>query len=102
MNCELVVKNIRQNLKDYIVKNNLKSLVCGVSGGIDSALCCALSRPVCDETGIKLIGRSLPILTNKPDEIARAKAIGENFCDDFLEDYSLEEGYETIENDLSL
>ena len=96
MNCELVVKNIRTALKEYVVKNNLNSLVVGVSGGIDSALVCALSRPVCDELGIKLIGRSLPIETNKQDEIDRAIMVGESFCHDFLTDYSLENVYDAF------
>jgi NAD+ synthetase len=86
MNDAMIVANIRKSLKNYIKQNKLESLVIGESGGIDSALCTALAEPVCKELRIKLIGRSLPILTNKRDEIVRAKAIGENFCDDFKED----------------
>ena len=85
MNYELAAKNIRKELKDYIVKNNIKSLVMGISGGIDSALCAALAKPVCDELNIPLIGRSIPIHTNKKDEIARAQAIGDAFCTNFQE-----------------
>lgn len=84
--CEKVIKNIRSLLKQYIVDNNLKSLVLGVSGGIDSALVAVLVSPVCKELNIPLIGRSITIESNKPDEIARAKAIGENFCDNFKEE----------------
>jgi NH3-dependent NAD+ synthetase len=80
-----MVGKIRQILKDYIVKQNLKSLVLGVSGGIDSALVAALAKPVCDELNIKLIGRSLPCGTNTQDEIDRAKNVGELFCHDFRE-----------------
>ena len=85
MNYEKAVKNIRQELKTYIVKNKIKSLVLGVSGGIDSALCAVLAKPVCDELNIPLIGRSLPSNTNSSDENERAKKIGKLFCTDFKE-----------------
>ncbi|MFA5154409.1 MAG: NAD(+) synthase [Clostridia bacterium] len=77
------VENIREQLKQYVKENKLKSLVLGVSGGIDSCLCAALAKPVCDELNIPLIGRSLPILSNKQDEIDRAKRTGECFCTNF-------------------
>ena len=86
MNYELVVKNIRHELKDYIVNNNIKSLILGVSGGIDSALVAALAKPVCDELKIPLIGRSLPMSTNKQDEIDRAHLTGTAFCTHFKQD----------------
>lgn len=85
MDYKRITNNIRNELKDYILKNNLKSLVCGISGGIDSAVCVALAKPVCDELGIPLIGRSIPIETNKQDELDRAKMVGECFCTDFKE-----------------
>jgi len=93
LNYKSVVANIRKELKTYLVENNLKSLVLGVSGGIDSALCAALAKPVCDELGIKLIGRSLPMNSNSKEEVKRAKNIGEIFCDDFKEDYNMESVY---------
>ena len=85
MNYEDVIVNIRKELKDYIQKNNIKSLVIGISGGMDSCLCAALARPVCDELDIPLIGRSLPMSTNKQDELDRAKLTGRVFCTDFEE-----------------
>ncbi len=90
------VVNIRGQLKDYLQKSGLKSLVLGVSGGIDSALTAALARPVCDELGLKLICRSITIQTNKPDEIARAKAVGDAFGHDFKE-VDLTETFENLE-----
>lgn len=77
------VEKIRIELKKYIYSHNLSALVIGVSGGIDSALVCALAKPVCDELGIPIIGRSISIITNKPDEEERANAIGEAFCHNF-------------------
>jgi len=96
MNYELVVSKIREQLKKYIQVHDIKALVLGVSGGMDSALCAALARSVCDETGIKLIGRSIPISGNKEDEKSRASEIGENFCHDFEEVYLLDEDFQSI------
>lgn len=79
------VKNIRKQIKDYIVKSYLKSLILGISGGIDSALCAVLAYDVCKELNIPLIGRSLTIETNKPEEISRAAQIGNYFTTDFKE-----------------
>jgi NAD+ synthetase len=85
MDWKIVAKNIRTELKNYIVKNNLRSLVVGVSGGIDSALCCVLAKPICDELNISLIGRSLSIISNKKEEFDRARTIGISFCTNFRE-----------------
>lgn len=78
-----VVRNIRTTMDEYIKKCHLQSLVLGISGGIDSALCAALLKPVCEQNSIPLIGRSITIETNKQDEIARSIAVGEAFCHDF-------------------
>jgi len=85
MDYEKVVRNIRHELREYIINNNLKSLVLGVSGGIDSTLVAVLAKPVCDELNIPLIGRSITISTNTEGEKIRAKDIGEAFCADFDE-----------------
>lgn len=79
------IKNIRNNLSIYIERYELKSLVCGISGGIDSALAVALARPICDLYNIPLIGRSITIQTNKKEEQQRAREIGRAFCTDFQE-----------------
>jgi NAD+ synthase len=82
---ERVVKNIQNDLRNYITRYGLKSLVLGVSGGADSALVAALASPVCIELKIPLIGLSIPIATNKDDEKARARMVGKNFCTSFYE-----------------
>ena len=79
------VSNIQNELKQYLINSRLKSLILGVSGGIDSALTAALVSPVCDELGVKLFCRSITISTNKPEEISRAKFVGEAFGNDFKE-----------------
>jgi len=81
--CECIAKNIRSHVKNYIQENKLQSLVLGISGGIDSALCATLLKPVCETCNIPLIGRSITIETNKSDEIERSVKIGENFCHNF-------------------
>ena len=78
-----LAKRIRATMEDYLESSKLQSLVLGISGGIDSALCAALLQPVCENAGIPLIGRSITIETNKEDEIARSIAVGEAFCHDF-------------------
>jgi NAD+ synthetase len=84
-NYSQAIANIRKELKNYLQKYRLKALILGVSGGIDSALSAALAAPVCKETGVQLICRSLTILTNKPEEILRARLTGEAFGTDFRE-----------------
>jgi len=91
-----IISNIRSNLKTYIEENKIQSLVIGISGGIDSALCAALARPVCDEIGIPLIGRSIPISTNTSDERDRAEAVGKAFCTDFDEVYDMHSIFGTV------
>lgn len=80
------IENIHRELTTYVTENNIQALVLGISGGIDSALCAALARPVCDDLRIPLIGRSLPILSNKTEEKERAKAVGKAFCTEFEEE----------------
>lgn len=87
MDCAKATIAIRQELRDYVLKNNLKSLVIGISGGIDSCLVAALAKPVCDELNIPLLGLSLPTKTNKPDEIERANRTCKAFCTEYKEIY---------------
>lgn len=91
MNCERVYYKIMRDLETYIKAYNLESLVLGISGGIDSTVCAAICREVCDRVGIPLIGRSLPI-KNKSDEFAVSIHVGLAFCDNF-ETYRLERSY---------
>lgn len=87
---ELIVRNIRETMSAYVQKCHLQSLVLGISGGIDSALCAALLKPVCEQNNIPLVGRSITIETNKQDEIDRSLAVGEAFCHDFEHIYLTE------------
>ena len=85
-NYEKLTEDIRSEVKNFLVSNRqIKTIVLGISGGIDSALVAALIRPVCDEVGILLIGRSITISTNKQDEINRSKLVSDAFCHNFKE-----------------
>lgn len=87
-NYKSVYCNILNLTQNYLRKNkNVKSMVLGVSGGLDSAVVAALISEV---EGVKLIGRSLPI----EDEIFvrtkdakegnwRADLVGKAFCNDY-------------------
>jgi NAD+ synthetase len=80
MNQELLLKYLREETRKYIIANNIKSLVLGVSGGFDSAIVAAIVNPICEELNIPLIGMSLPSNTNKDEEIERANNIIKYFC----------------------
>lgn len=71
-----------QETSDYITSHNLKAMVLGISGGIDSTVVAAICHEVSKQTGIPLIGRSLPI-KNKSDEFRTSILVGEAFCNEF-------------------
>jgi NAD+ synthetase len=77
------IKQIRNNIKQYIIENKIKSVVIGISGGLDSAVNTALLYPVCQELGINLIGRYIHIESNQECEKFTANKIGMAFCDNF-------------------
>ncbi len=54
-------ENIVSKLVTYVTENKLKSLVLGLSGGIDSTVVSAIIYEVAQRTGIEIHGRSLPI-----------------------------------------
>ncbi len=98
---ERVYVNIVKTIRDYLKANqNLKSLIVGISGGIDSALTCALAfEALKDFEDVKLIGRSIPIETNTHQEMSRADGIGRNFCCKF-ESKDLTTAYKNLYKEL--
>ena len=76
---------IVKRTEDYICSNNLKCMVLGISGGIDSTVVAAICHEVSRKTGVPLIGRSLPTKYNKEGEITTADLVGKAFCDDYKE-----------------
>jgi len=85
------IKSIRNYVKTEVNNSNLKSLVVGISGGLDSAVVAALVKPVCEELNIKLIGVSIP-LSSSEDHKEKAKHVGEKYCDSFMELNSWDNG----------
>lgn len=72
-------------LQNYITQCHLKSVVLGISGGIDStvsAVICHLATK--DMPDVTFIGRSLPI-KNSDNEISIASKLGQILCDDYQE-----------------
>ena len=80
---------------NYLIQNNIKAQILGISGGIDSTVVAAICREVSNRTGIPLIGRSLPTKFNKEDEISAANLVGKAFCNDF-EEVPIKNPYESF------
>lgn len=82
LNYEHVFNVLVDKTAEYVTSNNLKAMVLGISGGIDSTAVAAICHEVSKKTDIPLIGRSLPI-KNKEDEFSVSELVGEAFCDEF-------------------
>lgn len=82
LNYEHVFNVLVDKTAEYVTSNNLKAMVLGISGGIDSTVVAAICHEVSKKTGIPLIGRSLPI-KNKSDEFDVSKLVGETFSSNF-------------------
>ena len=82
LNYEHVFNVLVDKTAEYVTSNNLKAMVLGISGGIDSTDVAAICHEVSKKTDIPLIGRSLPI-KNKEDEFSVSELVGEAFCDEF-------------------
>ena len=78
-----VFSTLVKRTEDYICSNNLKCMVLGISGGIDSTVVAAICHEVSRRTGVPLIGRSLPTRYNKEGETTSADLVGKAFCDDY-------------------
>jgi len=88
-----VFETLVQKTQDYLIENNLRAMILGISGGIDSTVVAAICREVSDRTGIPLIGRSLPSKYNKEGETTAADLVGKAFCNDYKV-YPIQEIYE--------
>ena len=74
---------IVKRTEDYICSNNLKCMILGISGGIDSTVVAAICHEVSKRTGVPLIGRSLPSNFNKKGETSTADLVGKAFCNNY-------------------
>jgi len=88
-----VINNIRRILKQYVEDSGLKSLVLGVSGGLDSAVVAA----ICQEKyiGVPLIGLSIPI-SSSDDHREQAEWVGKTYCSAFEEFREWDDEADTI------
>lgn len=84
MNCELVFNHIVDNTLGYMKHYQLKAMVLGISGGIDSTVVAAICHEVSKRSDVKFIGRSLPI-KNSVSEVNIADMVGKALCDDYQE-----------------
>jgi NAD+ synthetase len=98
LNYERVFNILVKETSNYITRNRLNAMVLGISGGIDSTVVAAICHEVSKQTGIPLIGRSLPI-KNKEDEFGVSKLVGEAFCNDFKV-VNLTDGYLAVYNSI--
>ena len=80
-----VFETIVEKTAKYLVDNNIKAQILGISGGIDSTVVAAICHEVSKRTNIPLIGRSLPTTFNKKEETTSADLVGNAFCDDYKE-----------------
>lgn len=92
-----ILTNLGCGLQQYCERNNIKSLVLGISGGIDSTLTAAIAKLVADATDIPLYGVSMPTVTNLKEERKTAYMVGHAFCDVFT-DQPINQLYDTAEN----
>jgi NAD+ synthase len=101
MNSIKKINYISQWIKDYVVnmKNPTRTLVVGISGGIDSALTSTLSSI----TGIKTMAISMPILTNKNSSDlgeVHGKWLIDNYSNASFLNIDLTESYKTFYSQL--
>jgi len=70
----------------YLTNNHLKTMVLGLSGGLDSTVTAAICHEVVrrnPQQGFKFIGVSLPCSTNTTEENDSASLAMRAFCDEF-------------------
>ena len=97
MNYKKIFESSVTGLLTYLKKNGLKSMVLGISGGIDSSVCAVICHEVTrrDPT-LSFYGVSLPCTTNTEGETSTADRIGKAWVQNFWT-HEMQIEYETIE-----
>lgn len=80
---EKVFWTLVEETKKYLLDNNLKAMVLGISGGIDSTVSTAICYEVAKGLNIPLIGLLLPSSSNKVEENNSALNVAEAFTTDY-------------------
>lgn len=78
-----IFKTIVDETAKYLINNNLKTMVLGISGGLDSTICAAICHEVVvkySDYDFRFIGVSLPCSTNSDEENKAAKSTMEAYC----------------------
>lgn len=83
LNYEKVFSVLKNELKEYVQKFQLKSICIGISGGIDSTVSAAICCEVAKELNIPLIGLLLPSSSNKVEENDSALMVAKSFTTDY-------------------
>ena len=96
---EKVFNNLVDGIAKYVKDNGIRTLVLGISGGIDSTVTAALCKAAIDKhiNDVVLAGFSLPCSTNQADEVGAAFAVGSEFCTTFNNE-NLQGVYEAVED----
>lgn len=92
-----VFNNIVDETCKYLQNAGLKSMILGISGGLDSTVVAAIGKEVFKRTGIKLIGISMPTSTNKLDETISADLALEAFCNE-AKNFSISFAYRMMQD----
>lgn len=85
MNYQNVFETMVRETAQYLTRSHLKTMVLGLSGGIDSTVTAAICHEVvhrCPEQGFRFIGVSLPCSTNSAEENDSASKAMHGFCDE--------------------
>jgi len=82
------IDRVRSYVRDYVKDSGLKSLVMGISGGLDSAVVAALCQE--EYIGVPLIGISIPLSSSNTHK-EMAEWVGNEYCTAFQEINSWEE-----------
>ena len=78
-----IYRNLVNGLYDYCKNTGIKSMVLGISGGIDSTITAVIAHDVSCKLNIPLIGVSLPSGSNENVENSAAMMVGNSFCSKF-------------------
>ena len=98
MNPKEVFEKSVTGLQQYLEDSGLKSMVLGISGGIDSTVCAVICHEVARRTGLGFYGVSLPCSSNKGDEIGTADKVGKAFVKEgYWWKRNIQSEFETLE-----